>query len=638
MGSIVGICKKDIFKSNDFIKCVDLLKYRGTDEQSIEQFPGYVVGFNRMITSNAQIQPYYSEGSKLVVIVDGEIYNSKELMSHIGINKNEKKLNVNYLISELYKKYGVKSFKLFNGMFVIHIYDRTKNKIYIVKDKLGLKPLFYSSNSDSVIFASEAKAIISFIGKAKIDYSSSLNMIFLAGRPPLSSTIFKDINDLEQAHYLLIDVDSSKAKIFKYFDISDFISEDAYKENSLMTKNEIKEKFYDTFKSTVKRHLITDAGTGFLFSAGLDSSMISAISKDSVDRMNLYYYESEMHDYSKYTNLFVDKFNANLFKLKTDDIKFIIDLPLMVYCFEGVGKEEGSPMSNISKIASDNGDKVLLTGDGDTILGGSAVHASFYARSKFNNNPITSSFVRVMNKIIPEVFRSGVKPEALDYLFFPTGSHHSEVLTNILLFKGERLKEWKDKIDIYSFVKNKTERETQAFILDDTTYRFQRYMIRQERASSRHSNQFRYPYLDDEIIKLSVNMPLHIKQRINFFRGLTGNGKRGVFIEGKSICRDVATMAGVPKEIVHRRETGSPFNSINYMRTIIKHWSLENLSQHLSIDEKMLKYVALESYNNEISRVHYGFIVMEILIRIFENNQSPHDIADEFKWILKKYN
>jgi len=129
-------------------------------------------------------------------------------------------------------------------------------------------------------------------------------------------------------------------------------------------------------------------------------------------------------------------------------------------------------------------------------------------------------------------------------------------------------------------------------------------------------------------------MPLHLKQKLNFSQF---GDRFGLFVEGKSICRKVVLRAGVPKEIVYRREVGSPFNSIGYMRTIIQHWELMNLSRHLSINEDVLKYVALESYDIEIPRVHYAFIVTEILLRLFQNNQSPEEISDQFNWLLNKH-
>ena len=199
-----------------------------------------------------------------------------------------------------------------------------------------------------------------------------------------------------------------------------------------------------------------------------------------------------------------------------------------------------------------------------------------------------------------------------------------------MLHEGERLDQWKNRINLYSFVEDKAERETQAFVLDDTFYRFQRYMIRQDRACSRYSIEFRYPFLDDEILKLSVNMPLRIKQRFNFFQ----SGERlGRITEAKSIVRSLAKKIGVPKKIYNRNEVGSPFNNV-YYKKIFKHWGLKHLSNFLKVPEKNLIKCALESYDPNLARVQYSFMANELLLRIYDDNQDPQAISNKLSDIL----
>ena len=637
MSAISGFCKKDITFSSSIEESVNKISHRGLDERKIIKSNDYIFCINRLNTLNSQIQPFYSSDKSVMVAIDGEIYNAEEISRNLNLSREITK-NPNALILEIYKQKGLGYFEQLNGMFVIQIYDKSEKKIYLIRDKLGLKPMFFYAKNNEVVFASEAKAIISYLGNASIDYHHSLNMIFLAGRAPHTKTIFKDINELEPSTFLEIELKNFSIRHKKYFDISRWISSDEYIHNSKLKDKEIEEQFYEKFSSTVKRHLHTDKDTGVLFSAGLDSSMIGALASQFIDRLNLYYYESEKNDYSKYVSAYQNKFKTKLHKLSIDDKEFIFDIPKMVYHYEGTAKEEGPPIAFLSEMAASNNHKVLLTGDGDTILGGSSVHASFFARSKFNYGRFSSLISRGLNKFIPELLRGGAFPEQFDYLFFPTGFQHSEVLTNLLLFRGERLEEWKKRINLYSFVEDKTERETQAFILDDTLYRFQRYMIRQDRTCSRFSNQFRYPYLDDEIIKLSVNMPLRLKQRINLFRGFSNREKLGVFIEGKSICRSVSNRAGVPNNITYRREVGSPFNSSGYMTEIIKNWNFQRLADHLSIKQDLLKYSALNSYNIDVERICYSFIAVEILLRIFQENEDPEAISEEFQYLINRKN
>ena len=137
--------------------------------------------------------------------------------------------------------------------------------------------------------------------------------------------------------------------------------------------------------------MLGDCQKGNLFSAGLDSSYIALLMQKYLEgKINLYYFESELNNYEKYYKGFVENNNFNLKKLKIDDRQYYIDLPEMVYHYECSAKEEASPIALLAKQASKNNDTVLLTGDGDTILGGSRCHASYFARSSFYNNFLES--------------------------------------------------------------------------------------------------------------------------------------------------------------------------------------------------------------------------------------------------------
>ena len=258
------------------------------------------------------------------------------------------------------------------------------------------------------------------------------------------------------------------------------------------------------------------------------------------------------------------------------------------------------------------------------------IHILVFLQDHFYTNGKDQDFLKLMNRLSNRLLQSGPEPSTIDYLYFPSFFNLSEVFTNVMLHEGERLDQWKNRINLYSFVEDKAERETQAFVLDDTFYRFQRYMIRQDRACSRYSTEFRYPFLDDEILKLSVNMPLRIKQRFNFFQ----SGERlGRITEAKSIVRSLARKIGVPKKIYNRNEVGSPFNNV-YYKKIFKHWGLKHLSNFLKVPEKNLIKCALESYDPNLARVQYSFMANELLLRIYDDNQDPQAISNKLSDIL----
>lgn len=609
------------------IHCADLIKHRGNSERIIFKGPNWISIFYDLKTSN---EKNFFSNDNYLILVDGKIYNLAEL-------KKKYKMDSFYsneleLFSKLFLKFHTKIFQEINGMFSILIIDKKENKIYGIKDKLGLKPLFYFFNNDELIISSEAKSILKKNDSCKIDYQNSLASIFLCGRPPYGKTHFKNVFDIEQSNYLEFSINDFKPKIYNYFNLSLWINKKQYGDNKKLKDNEILNLYENAFSNVIKHQSANLENYSTLFSAGLDSSMVSTfLSKIYNKDINLYYFESEVDDFSKYyKNYLEDNKNFKLNKLKTQDKNFIIDLPKMIYHYECTAKEEASPIAFLSNLAKKNNHKVLLTGDGDTILGGSYTHTSFFTRSFLYQWKGSRFFLKLMNRLSNSLLQSGAEPSTIDYLYFPSFFNLSEVFTNVMLHEGERLDQWKNRINLYSFVEDKAERETQAFVLDDTFYRFQRYMIRQDRACSRHSIEFRYPFLDDEILKLSVNMPLRIKQRFNFFQ----SGERlGRITEAKSIVRSLAKKIGVPKKIYNRNEVGSPFNNI-YYKKIFKHWGLKHLSNFLNVPEQNLVKCALESYDPNLARVQYSFIANELLLRIYDDNQDPQDISDKFSDIL----
>ena len=611
-----------------YLESSKLISHRGNEKLLVEKNNLWTIFFYRLKTESSQIQPYIND--EITILIDGEIYNAKELAKNFGLSTNNPK-NVNELIHNIYKKYGTRLFEKLNGMFTILIVDKSKKQIICVKDKLGLKPGFYYKNSDKFIFSSEAKSIINCCDDTSINYQNSLASIFLCGRPPYEKTHFNNIYDIEQSRYIIFDYNTKKITKKKYFCLSSWIDSEKYSQNKKKKHKFLINHFVEKFEDTIDRHLTGNSSFGSLFSAGLDSSLFARMmSKKLSQNINLYYFESEIHNYEKYYKNFIMNNKFKLNKLKMDDRHYLVDMPLMVYHYECTAKEEASPISLLAERAKSNNDTVLICGDGDTILGGSRCHASYFSRSFLYENLLSKNLIKLLNRLFNDFLHAGVSPDKIDYLYFPSFFSSSEVFTNIMLHKGERLNEWNKRIDLYNFLENKLERETQSFILDDTFYRFQRYMIRQERASSRFGIQFRYPYLDDEIIKMSVNMPLHLKQKFNIFQ----KGERfGLITEGKSIMRDVAKKLGLNEEIINRREVGSNFND-KYYKIIIDKFGLKYLSEFLRVNENNLKNVALNSFDQNLSRVQYSFIANELLLRIFDEKQDPYELKEKFYKIL----
>lgn len=231
MSGIFLAIKKSGFtnEENDQARaCSELINHRGNEKIKIFKEKNWISFFYELRISNEK-NFYYDDA--FLILIDGKIYNLKEISKKYNIEYQ----NFNELetFSSLFSKLNTGIIGELNGMFSILIIDKKKNKIYAIKDKLGLKPFFYFYDNDELIISSEAKSILKKKDSCKIDYQSSLASIFLCGRPPYGKTHFKNVFDIEQSNYLEFSINDFKPKIHNYFNLSLWID----KKNMKIIKN-----------------------------------------------------------------------------------------------------------------------------------------------------------------------------------------------------------------------------------------------------------------------------------------------------------------------------------------------------------------------------------------------------------------
>ena len=219
-----------------------------------------------------------------------------------------------------------------------------------------------------------------------------------------------------------------------------------------------------------------------------------------------------------------------------------------------------------------------------------------------------------------------MNPVGSYYFNFPPGLNFFEVPSNCLLHGGHRLKDWNRCLEAYNFIKNPYQRDTHGYILDEISYRLQRFLIRSDRYGMMESIEIRTPFLHPSIMKLALNTPLDwfIKQKWMGFQ-----------LEKKHIIRKLAKKAGVPKKIIYRKKIGTPYNT-SPMISILQNWKLEYLSDFLELDTQTLRDISLNSYDPFIERIQFSFLSTEVLARIFIDGQSYANISEEFRSILHK--
>jgi len=633
MCGIFGIVDCPPVDEKLFKSSLDLLKHRGPDSTRIRLWDTVAFGFTRLAIQDlteAGDQPMMHPSEPVTVVFNGEIYNYRilrdELIKEGATFASQSDTEV---ILHGYNIWGwEKTLSRLEGMFGMALYDKKKSVVFLARCRFGMKPLFYTEYNSGIVFSSEIKSILNYTGKREIDFFSSLNPLFTTGLSPKGKTVFKGVRQLEAGTYLKYNLPKRTSEKKRYFHLSEWVSEDQYKELDGYSHSKMLTLYEETFNCSVKQHLLSDAPLASLFSAGLDSSLITAIaSRFTFSKIGLYYFESEEQNYSRFVETFLKKFNVNLITAKGEDCSYVYELPRMIYHYETVNKEDGHVLANLCRMARIDGVKVLLTGDAsDELFGGYSQHNSFLIRSSFHNNYLYRKAFHVLKRLFPNSILnySGENPAGTDYFTTPSAMNFMEVPCNCLFHSGERLDDWQANLNTYSFVKDKTEQETSAYLMDDIYYRLQRMMIRADRFGMMESVELRLPFLHPSIVKLALNTPLKWRLRKKpFLRGF----------EGKDVVKRLAIKAGVPRSIVYRRKTGAYHNSTPNMVKVLKHFELKNLSELLKINSSSLRKIVLESLDPALSRIQYSFLSMEILMRIFIENESYNNISEEFRGI-----
>jgi len=274
MCGICGICnfnrKEPI--SEELIKDMSqVLSHRGPDDSGIYIDKNIAMGLRRLsiIDIAKGHQPVHNEDKTVWIVCNGEIYNYVELRKEL-IGKGHKFYTHSdtETIVHLYEEYGEEAFSKLNGMFAFALWDERKGRLFLVRDRIGIKPLFYTLNNGQLLFASEIKAILKDRSvKKEINYEA-VDIYFSLYYIPHPNTIFKNIFRLPPAHYLVYE--KGKTKIEKYWQMDYSVSRE---KNPEYYSDQIR----SILKDSVKRCLQSEVPLGVFLSGGLDSTSIVAL-------------------------------------------------------------------------------------------------------------------------------------------------------------------------------------------------------------------------------------------------------------------------------------------------------------------------------------------------------------------------
>ncbi|MEN3014755.1 MAG: asparagine synthase (glutamine-hydrolyzing) [bacterium] len=493
-------------KFRDYNQTLSTIQSNEVQKELHEHDYDLFLGFRRLAIldlSSAGHQPFSDLSRNIWLVFNGEIYNYQQIRDELKTLRHRFKSNCDTeVIVYSYVEWGIDCVSKFNGMFAFAIYNNFKKKLYLVRDRCGIKPLYWTYKNGNIIFASEIKSILVYLNWAfDIDYQSLMEY-FTFQNFLHNKTLYKDIHILEPGTYLEVDLITKKFHSYKYWDFNFF----SYIDFSLK-KQKVIDYLYDVLQETIKRQLISDVEVGSYLSGGIDTGLVvyfaSKLYKPgplktftigfdttTASGLELNFDERKIAEYMSY--LFRTEHYEMV--LKARDMERCIEK--LVYHLEEPRVGQSYPNFYASKLAS-KFVKVVLSGvGGDELFGGYTWRYLSFQNSKsiqqFINN-YYSYWQRVLtNQDLLKIFDSIADESTLSYIY----ESFLSVFGDMLELKGK-------KIDYQTML-------LLSFYFECKTF-LHGLLVVEDKISMAHSIEERVPLLDNEVIDLAVKISPYLK-------------------------------------------------------------------------------------------------------------------------------
>ena len=561
LGTIFNGKKK--FNRNLFESSLDLLNSRGPDFSKIDEGNDYIFGHKRLsiidLSQNSN-QPMYSNCKRYICLFNGEIYNFQKLKKNLLEKKyNFRSSGDTEVLLNGWIEWGVEIFDKLDGMYSFAIWDQQLKKLIIARDRIGEKPLYYLKDENSFSFSSRPKSLLRLYPDYKTKFDpQSLRFFIENGYVPSPYTIHQKMFKLEPGSYLILD---KKFQINK----KNYYNFKKKKNNKILLNESSAINQLDILLGrSVENRMISDVPLGSFLSGGVDSSLITSyMTRYKSDKINTFSitFEDKSQDESEHALLVSKhlKTNHNVINFKCNKILDLLEI------YEDNFDEPFYDTSAFAVLAisefTKNNVSVVLTGDGaDELFGGYFIYL-LHRYSKYNNfipNFLINIIKQINNHKI-KLFANTIGKSSSSLFFYLRSitKDFKNPLNEIFLsntFSSEKFfKEniWNNYNEFSS---------TEKCMLQDIKYNLaDNYLQKIDMGTMSYSLEARSPYLSEDLVNWSLNIPLKFK--INNFKG-------------KYLLKKLASNY-LPNKIIYRKKMGFEVPMENWLRYELKDWMID---------------------------------------------------------------
>lgn len=600
---------------------MDKMVHRGPDDEGVYVGQQVVLGHRRLSIIDLELgkQPISNEDNTVWIVFNGEIYNFIQLRSELIRAGHRFRTNTDTeVIVHLYEQYGEHCVDKLSGMFAFAIWDVRKRRLFLARDRVGIKPLYYSLNNNSLIFASEINALMADPSVKREINPQTIDKFLTCLYTPGPETMFRSIRKLQPGHYLICE--DGKLHLHQYWDLT-FTAE-----TRKWCLEDATAELVDLLRDTVRSHMISDVSVGVLLSGGVDSTGLLSFCVEETNKkvktFTIGFGGEQFSDERSYARIAAQRYGTEHYETTISPEDFRDFLPTYVrHMEEPICEAPAIALYYVTRLAREHV-KVLISGEGgDEAFAGyqnyrnlvwlerikqlgwplagwaqlmlnrlSAMGASrftryaalmelpleeyYYSRSAGPQSP----FVRLREDLYATDFRAQIDPDlSLQYIRKCFENVGNQSPLNKMLYV-----------------------DTKTWLPDDL-------LIKADKMTMANSVELRVPLLDHKVLEFAASLPVEFK-----LKGMTTKYILKRALKGR-----------VPRQVIKRKKAGLPVPLQSWISGELKGFSRDLLLDRTTLGRNYFRKEAIEKllqgaekegkYGKEI----FSLIVLELWHRQF---------------------
>ena len=618
-----GICGIFSFCSSQRIdgviiqKMMDSMEHRGPDDKGYCVEDRVALGHRRLsiIDLESGHQPIYNEDKTKCIVFNGEIYNYSELRQGlIGSGHTFLTRSDTEVILHLYEEKGTSCVKYLRGMFAFALWDKLKGILFIARDRMGIKPLYYTMTANSFLFASEIKSLlVTGLVEKNINYSS-LDEYITLNYTLGPDTILKDVKKLMPGYFMTLKDD--RLFLTEYWDFNNVVETEDLFEDSLI-------KLEELIEESIKMRLMSEVPLGAFLSGGVDSSVtvgvMSKLMEKPVKTFTVGYEEAEDVSELSYARIISKYFKTEHHEFVLKPKKFMdIASKVVWHLDEPIAEIATLPLLLLAEL-SKKFVTVMLSGEGvDEIFGGYPIY--WYMNAIENYRRFPDILRRTLsNPIVKLLLRNKKEGKYSEWLNLPlnrrylgNGSYFTEKTRNKLYSKdfngflnNNKLRRVIDSY--YAKVKGQ-DALSKMLYLDAKTWLPEDLLVKADKMTMAASIELRVPFLDHKLVEFAFSLPSSAKVTMR---------------HSKYIFKKYAEKV-IPKKIVYRKKRGFPVPIKQWLRgelfSVVYDLLLSSKAKNRGFFDAKYIQKMLERHASgyeDLSKNIWNLVILELWMRSF---------------------